>query len=257
MPAEPAPAAPRRAERHNPALPTPASHPHLDQLIAVLEHLRAPGGCAWDAEQTHHSLAKYLIEESHELVDAIENGTRDDLLEELGDVLYQVLFHADIAAAHPEAPFTIEDVAARTTAKMVGRHPHVFGDVTADTADEVSANWDLWKAQEKPTRTSVLDGLPAGLTGLARADKVLSKAAGLGVGITETAAEAGAEPEAETEPEAATLADEAAVGHSILALVAGARTRGFDADRALRGAVRDLEERIRAAEQTISAPSPE
>ena len=230
-----------------PALPTPAPHPHLDQLIAVLEHLRAPGGCAWDAEQTHESLAKYLIEESHELVDAIENGTRDDLLEELGDVLYQVLFHADIAAAHPDAPFTIEDIAARTSAKMIGRHPHVFGDVTADTADEVSANWDTWKAQEKPTRTSVLDGLPAGLPSLARAEKVLGKAAGLGIDP--------APPGAATAGASDDPTDESALGRRILALVADARSRGLDADRAVRGAVRELEERIRAAEKAIPAAS--
>lgn len=231
-----------------PTLPTAAPHPHLDQLIAVLEHLRAPGGCAWDAEQTHESLAKYLIEESHELVDAIENGTRDDLLEELGDVLYQVLFHADIAAAHPDAPFTIEDIAARTSAKMIGRHPHVFGDVTADTADEVSANWDTWKSQEKPTRTSVLDGLPAGLPSLARAEKVLGKAASLGVDPAHPVSAVEANP---------ALADETALGRHILALVADARSRGLDADRAVRGAVRELEERIRAAERTIPATSPE
>ncbi|MBX9719209.1 MAG: nucleoside triphosphate pyrophosphohydrolase, partial [Microbacteriaceae bacterium] len=107
-------------------LPTAQPHPNLDQLIAVLAHLRAPGGCAWDAEQTHESLTRYLVEEAHELIEAIEHGTPDDVLEELGDVLYQVLFHADIAAARAEHPFTIEDVAARSTAKMVGRHPHVF-----------------------------------------------------------------------------------------------------------------------------------
>lgn len=270
MPAEPArtqpaDAAPTNTEQHDLTLPTPASHPPLDQLIAVLEHLRAPGGCAWDAEQTHESLAKYLIEESHELVDAIENGTRDDLLEELGDVLYQVLFHADIAAAHPDAPFTIEDIAARTTAKMVGRHPHVFGDVTADTADEVSANWDTWKAQEKPTRTSVLDGLPAGLPSLARADKVLSKAAGVGVDPAHPGAAAprasdgsvGHAAPASATPADAALTDEATLGRHILALVADARRRGLDADRAVRGAVRELEERIRAAEQRIPAASPE
>ena len=80
-------------------LPTPRPHPQLDQLIAELEYLRAPGGCAWDAEQTHESLVQYLVEESHELIEAIEHGSREDGLEELGDVLYQVLFHADIAAA--------------------------------------------------------------------------------------------------------------------------------------------------------------
>src|SRR5690606_12818682 len=122
------------------ALPSGTPHPRLDELIATLERLRAPGGCAWDREQTHASLVQYLVEESAELVEAIEGGSRDELVEELGDVLYQVLLHADIAAEAGE--FTIEDVAAHMTAKMVGRHPHVFGDVVADTADQVAANWE-------------------------------------------------------------------------------------------------------------------
>lgn len=220
-------------------LPTPRPHPNLDQLIAVLEYLRAPGGCAWDAEQTHESLVQYLVEESHELIEAIEHGSREDMLEELGDVLYQVLFHADIAAASAEHPFTIEDVAAATTAKMVGRHPHVFGDVVADTAEDVAANWETWKRQQKPARTSVLDGVPAGLPALARAEKVLGRAHGVSAEI------------AVDESEQA-LEDEAELGHRLLSLVAAGRAQGLDAERALRAAVRDLESRIRAAESAAA-----
>ena len=225
---------PRPAE---PTLPTPRSHPHLDQLIAVLEYLRAPGGCAWDAEQTHESLVQYLVEESHELIEAIEHGSRDDVLEELGDVLYQVLFHADIAAARAEHPFTIEDVAAVSVAKMVGRHPHVFGDVVADTADDVAANWETWKRQQKPGRTSVLDGVPEGLPALARAAKVLGRLESVGL----------AEPVPSAE---APLGDEEELGRRLLGLVAAARQGGLDAERALRGAVRELELTIRAAEDS-------
>lgn len=220
-------------------LPTAQSHPQLDQLIAVLAHLRAPGGCAWDAEQTHESLTRYLVEESHELIEAIEHGTPDDVLEELGDVLYQVLFHADIAAARTENAFTIEDVAARSTAKMVGRHPHVFGDVAADTADEVAANWEIWKRQEKPARTSVLDGVPTGLPALQRAEKLLGRAEGLGV-----------VPQL---PALAAPSDERALGDQLLALVAAARAQGFEAERALRGAVAELERGIRHAEQNAGS----
>ena len=220
-------------------LPTPRPHPNLDQLIAVLEYLRAPGGCAWDAEQTHESLVQYLVEESHELIEAIEHGSREDMLEELGDVLYQVLFHADIAAASAEHPFTIEDVAAATTAKMVGRHPHVFGDVVADTAEDVAANWETWKRQQKPARTSVLDGVPAGQPALARAEKVLGRAHGVSAEI------------AVDESEQA-LEDEAELGHRLLSLVAAGRAQGLDAERALRAAVRDLESRIRAAESAAA-----
>ncbi|QOD94172.1 MazG family protein [Chryseoglobus sp. 28M-23] len=220
-------------------LPTPRPHPQLDQLIAVLEYLRAPGGCAWDAEQTHESLVQYLVEESHELIEAIEHGSREDVLEELGDVLYQVLFHADIAAASAEHPFTIEDVAAATTAKMVGRHPHVFGDVVADTADDVAANWETWKRQQKPARTSVLDGVPAGLPALARAEKVLGRAHSVSADIAVDESEPG-------------LDDEAELGHRLLSLVAAGRAQGLDAERALRAAVRDLESRIRAAESAAA-----
>jgi len=234
MPAEPPPASPA------PELPAPRPHPQLDQLIAVLEHLRAPGGCAWDAEQTHESLVQYLVEESHELIEAIEHGSPEDVLEELGDVLYQVLFHADIAAARAEHPFTIEDVATASTAKMVGRHPHVFGDVVADTADDVAANWETWKQQQKPTRTSVLDGVPGGLPALARAAKLLGRAEAVG-------ADSAVDDE-ETAP-----AGEAELGQRLLSIVASARTRGLDAERALRTALRELESRIRAAEARAGA----
>src|SRR5690606_24078624 len=201
-----------------PALPAPTPHPRLDELIAVLERLRAPGGCAWDREQTHASLVQYLVEESAELVEAIESGSRDELVEELGDVL----FHADIATEAGE--FTIEDVAAHMTAKMVGRHPHVFGDVVADTADQVAANWEQLKAVEKSHRTSVLDGIPAGMPALALADKTLGRASKVGV-----TREGRAIPDTEEE-----------LGAELLAVVAGARAAGLDAERALRGALREL-----------------
>ena len=134
-------------------------HPELDELIAVLEKLRAPGGCVWDRDQTHASLVQYLVEETFELVDAIEAGDRDELIEELGDVLYQVVFHADIAAEAGE--FTLEDVAKHMRQKMVARHPHVFGDasgrlVEVETPDDVVATWESVKAVEKAHRTSVL-----------------------------------------------------------------------------------------------------
>src|ERR1700709_2353703 len=162
-------------------LPAGTAHPELEQLIAVLELLRAPGGCAWDAEQTHESLVRYLVEETYELADAIESGNREEMIEELGDVLYQVIFHSDIAAHTPGEEFTLEDVAAHMTAKMIGRHPHVFGDAKADTAADVNARWDELKKVEKPTRTSVLDGVPQGMPSLLLADKLLGKAGKLGM----------------------------------------------------------------------------
>ncbi|HEX4058375.1 MAG TPA: MazG family protein [Galbitalea sp.] len=214
------------------ALPATTPHPQLEQLIAVLEFLRAPGGCAWDGEQTHESLVRYLVEETYELIDAIETGNRDELIEELGDVLYQVIFHSDIAAHTPGEEFTLEDVAAHMTAKMVGRHPHVFGDATANTAAEVNQRWDEMKRVEKPGRNSVLDGVPQGMPALALADKLLGKAAKLGV---------------EREP-GVSYESEDALGQALLATVSAARADGLDAERALRAAIRGLEADMRAAE---------
>ena len=201
-------------------------HPKLEELIATLEKLRAPGGCAWDAEQTHQSLVRYLLEETYELVDAIEAGSDAELIEELGDVLYQVIFHADIAAA--SGRFTIEDVAAHMNAKMIGRHPHVFGDRVAETADDVVAMWDDLKRVEKPARTSVLDGVPQAMPSLLLADKLLGK--------TSVAA-----------PDL-TWESEGDLGAALLGIVAAARVQGLDAERALRSALRSLQDDIRAAE---------
>jgi XTP/dITP diphosphohydrolase len=198
------------------------THPELDALIAVMARLRGEDGCAWDREQTHESLLKYLIEESHEFIDAVESGDRTHMVEELGDVLYQVLFHADLGAADPDRPFDIEDVARVAREKMVGRHPHVFGDVTADTADEVVANWEKWKAAEKPERESKFEGLPKGLPALALADKVIGKLD-----------ESPTPSELVTE---STTADD--LGDLLVAIVAAARANGLDAEQSLREAVR-------------------
>jgi XTP/dITP diphosphohydrolase len=205
------------------------THPELDALIAVMARLRGEDGCAWDREQTHESLLKYLIEESHEFIDAVESGDRTHMVEELGDVLYQVLFHADLAAANPDSPFTIEDVARVAREKMVGRHPHVFGDVTADTADEVVANWEKWKAAEKPERTSAFEGLPKGLPALALVDKVIGK-------LDESPTPSKLVTEKTTEDD---------LGDLLVAIVAAARANGLDAEAAARSAVRRL---IAAAE---------
>ncbi|CAN5425239.1 nucleoside triphosphate pyrophosphohydrolase [soil metagenome] len=214
---------------------TTAPHPELDELIAVLEKLRAPGGCVWDREQTHASLVQYLVEETFELVDAIEVGDRGELLEELGDVLYQVIFHADIAA---EAGwFNLEDVAEHMREKMVGRHPHVFGDVKVETSADVVATWEKVKSVEKAHRTSVLEGIPQGMPSLALADKVLGRAAKVGVERASRSI-----PSSEQE-----------LGDELLATVVAAKAAGLDSERALRGALRALQDEVRAAEATASA----
>jgi len=213
-------------------------HPKLEELIAVLEQLRAPGGCAWDREQTHESLVQYLVEETYELVDAIEAGSREEMIEELGDVLYQVLFHSDIAAEAGQ--FTLEDVAAHMTAKMIGRHPHVFGDTTAETADDVVAVWDDLKKIEKPGRMSVLDGIPQGMPSLGLADKLLGKAGKLG--LVDVGAQAGIPVNNEDE-----------LGGLLLAVVASAKANGLDAERALRSTLRGLQQEIRDHETSATA----
>lgn len=212
---------------------TDAPHPKLDELIAVLERLRAPGGCAWDRDQTHESLVQYLIEETYELVDAIETGDRDEMIEELGDVLYQVVFHSDIAAEAGQ--FTLEDVAEHMTQKMIGRHPHVFGDTTAETADDVVAVWDDLKKTEKPHRTSVLDGIPQRMPALALADKLLGRAHK--VGLLDA-----------TIPGAVNVTDEDELGPLLLAIVASATANGLDSERALRTTLRSLQDEIREHE---------
>lgn len=207
----------------------------LEELVALTARLRAPGGCPWDADQTHASLVQYLVEETYELIDAIETGDRDELIEELGDVLYQVLFHADIAAHTPGEDFDIQDVAAHMTAKMVGRHPHVFGDRKAETADDVVGFWEDLKRDEKPHRTSVLDGIPQGMPSLALADKLLGRAQKVGLIDADAAG-----------PIPVTTEDE--LGPLLLAIVASAKARGLDAERALRTTLRGLQEEIREAE---------
>jgi XTP/dITP diphosphohydrolase len=219
-----------------------APHPQLEELISVLAQLRAPGGCAWDGEQTHESLVRYLVEETYELIDAIESGNREEMIEELGDVLYQVIFHSDIAAHTPGEEFTLEDVAAHMTAKMVGRHPHVYGELAAsldgDTAADVNVRWDEIKKVEKPTRTSVLDGVPQGMPALALADKLLGKADKLGM-TPPAAAPVGANG----------AATEAELGDQLLAIVGAARAKGLDPERALRASIRTLQDDMRATEE--------
>ena len=214
----------------------------IDELIETARTLRAPGGCPWDAEQTHQSLAKYLIEETYELIDAIESNDRQQILEELGDVFYHVVFHSDLAESGSLGePFDIQDVAELSIAKMKGRHPHVFGTpeelekYKAETGDDVMKSWDAHKMKEKPERQSVLDGIPSSLPALLLADKVIGKAQKLGV------------LESEATP-AFALEDEDQLGGLLLALVLSAKQQGLDAERALRETIRELQVEIRAFE---------
>jgi XTP/dITP diphosphohydrolase len=203
----------------------------LLELVAVMDRLRSPGGCPWDARQTHESLVEYLIEEAYETVEAIEASDRAGLREELGDLLLQVVFHARIAAEDPDAPWTIDDVADGIVAKLVARHPHVYAAATADTAEQVEANWHALKAKEKG-RESVTDGIPASLPSLVHAGKILSRSAGLRDRLPELPRLAAADQDMQE------IDSEAEFGDLILALVALGRARGFDAETAVRGAAR-------------------
>ncbi len=147
----------------------------LEEIAAIL---RAENGCAWDREQTSKSLKPYLIEEAYEVCDAIENENQENLKEELGDLLYQVYAHAQIA--REEGLFTIDDVASGIVEKLIRRHPHVFGEDTAASADEVLVKWEKIKQQEKSSRESVLDGVPKSLPALLKAFRVQQKASRIG-----------------------------------------------------------------------------
>ena len=206
----------------------------LHRLVATMATLRGPGGCPWDAEQTHQSLVPYVVEEVFELVEALESGSPDDVKEELGDVLYQVLFHADIAAHATDSSFTIDDVAAAVDEKMRVRHPHVFAEGDAKSVDEVVARWDEIKKEQKSHRESVVEGIPEKLSALARAASVLKRSKDILPAPT---------------PEDSRATTEEELGEQLLAIVANARAQGLDAERALRQATRNWEDRVRAAEQ--------
>jgi len=213
--------------------------PASDPLRQAAETMRAVRErCVWSQRITHDDLVPYLVEESAELIDAVEAGTRADLREELGDLLWQVLFHAAVAAEDADDPFDIDDVAAGLTEKMVRRHPHVFAGAVATTPEEVLVHWNAAKAAEKHARRSVLDGVSPHMPALALAQKLVGRAASVGV--------------APALPAAAEPTSEADLGDALMGLVATARARGWDAERALRVAIRRLEVDVRAVE----SPSP-
>lgn len=197
----------------------------LERLRGVMAQLRVE--CPWDAEQTHRSLLNHLIEEACEVVDAVEAGSDTELVEELGDLLLQVYFHARIA--EDEGRFNLDDVARGISDKLERRHPHVFGD--EDVPADMWQSWEERKREEKG-RTSVLEGIAESLSVLGRAHKVVSRSRthGVDVGLP-------ADPVTERE-----------VGEQIISLVARAQATGIDADAAARQALRDLEARIRVAE---------
>lgn len=224
----------------------------LRDLVAVMDRLRAPGGCPWDAEQTHSSLVTYLVEETYETVEAIETSDMSALREELGDLLLQVVFHARIAAEtksdRSAAGFDIDDVARDITAKLVRRHPHVFADVVHATGADVEAAWFAQKRAEKG-RESVVEGVPLGLPSLVAAAKLAHRADQGGVPEPLVSAPAHAAAEAAL---AALGEDPEALGTLLLAIVTVADQRGWDAEACGRAAVREYRDRVRNAEKSGS-----
>ena len=215
-------------------------------LVRVMERLRAPDGCPWDREQDHASLARYAVEEVYELLEAIENGGPADVAEELGDVLLQVVFHAQIAAEAGD--FTIDDVAGGIVDKLVRRHPHVFAGVTVADAAEVTANWETLKAAEKPERTGVFDGVAAAQPSLGYSEQLLRRAAKVGFDWA-TDDDAVAKVSSELE-EFLAASDEAAraaeMGDLLLSVVGLARRFGIDSETALRSAASRFRRRFGA-----------
>ena len=225
---------------HVPEGPVPSSQggQRLLDLVKVMARLRGPGGCPWDAEQTHRTLARHLLEETHELLEAIDVDDTDAIRDELGDVLLQVVFHAQMAA--DDDAWDVDDVAEGLAKKLVYRHPHVFGEIEVTGADEVLVNWEKLKAAEKGERAEVADDIPASLPSLARAAKVQRRAAGWGFEwrSVDSAIEALRE-----EVDELAAADDAAhveeeIGDVLFAAVAVARKLGIDAESALRRTVR-------------------
>jgi MazG family protein len=229
---------------HVPAGPVPSSRggERLLDLVRVQARLRAPDGCPWDREQTHQTLARHLLEETHELLEALDappDEIDDDAVrDELGDLLLQVTFHAQIAAE--DGRWDVDDVAEGIVRKLIRRHPHVFGDVEVADAGEVLVNWEQLKADEAGRRKGVDEDIPAALPALARAAKVQRRAAGWGFEWRSVDGAIGALREEVDELEAATDPDEAEeeVGDVLFATVAVARKLGVDPESALRRTIR-------------------
>jgi len=207
----------------------------LQRLVGVMDRLRSPGGCPWDAEQTHESLVKYLLEESYEFIDSVDGKDREGMREELGDVLLQVYFHSRIAEDHPTDPFSIEDVARSIADKLIRRHPHVFEGLQVSGTEEIIDNWEEIKAKEKG-RTSALDGVALAQPALPLVEKLLYRAEKYKVNVELTKYQS-------DKP-----ATQESVGEAMASIIAWARENEIDPENALRLYGRQIAEQIKAAE---------
>jgi len=228
-------------------------------LLSLMARRRGEGGCPWDREQTPASLKPYLLEETYEVLEAIDEGSRDHLVEELGDLLFQVVFHCQLGAEAGE--FTMEDVIERLCAKMTRRHPHVFGDRVVSDAREALAQWEQIKHEEasgKDRAPSSLDGVPAALPALLRAQRLQAKAARVGFDWTrwqdawaKVQEELGEAGEALDTGDDARVADE--LGDLLFSMVNVARLRGMDAEDCLRRSSEKFTRRFEKVEAQMRA----
>lgn len=208
----------------------------LLRLREVMDKLRSPGGCPWDAEQDHESLLKYLLEESYEFIEAVENKDRTSMQEELGDLLLQVYFHSRMAEEDADNPFNVEDVAKTVTDKLIRRHPHVFGGTKVESSSEVLENWEAQKATEKG-RTSIIDGVPLAQPALPLAVKVLYRMNKLNF-----------ELEVDKPINISEQLNQDQFGDLLLGLIAQAVDLGIDPEAALRTATKSLISKIQEHE---------
>jgi XTP/dITP diphosphohydrolase len=211
----------------------------LQRLVEVMDRLRSPGGCPWDAEQTHQSLIKYLLEESYEFIDAIETDDRVGMREELGDVLLQVYFHSRIAQDHPTDPFSIEDVARAIADKLISRHPHVFENLEVSGPEEIIDNWEAIKAKEKG-RTSAIDGIAMSQPALPLVSKIFYRAEKYGVELEI--------PTYASEEQV----NESSVGQVLASVIGWAHANGIDPENALRAQARKMIAEILVKEQSAN-----
>jgi XTP/dITP diphosphohydrolase len=208
----------------------------LLRLVEVMDRLRSPGGCAWDAEQTHESLIKYLLEESYEFIDSIESDDRAGMREELGDVLLQVYFHSRIAQDHPTDPFTIDDVAGAIADKLIGRHPHVFAGLEVSGTEEIIENWEAIKAKEKG-RTSPIDGVAMSQPALPLVSKLIYRADKYGAALDIA------------QYQSDQVATEESVGQALASVIAWAYSHEIDPELALRAQARAMIAQMARSEQ--------
>ena len=249
---------------------------HLLDLVSIMDTLRV--SCPWDREQTHSSLLRYLLEEAYEAAEAIEAGDLAALREEIGDVMFQAFFHARIAAERPldEGGFTIDDVADTLAAKLIRRHPHVFGSVSVSSAADVNANWEEIKKAERAakaeaagsdsagvTAPSVLDGVPFGQPALSLAAQLQRRAQRAGIAVSALPADGGAARAADATVPAGGAANGTATatgeltgeraGDALMALVARVREAGLDPELELRAAARRFADSVRQQERSVGS----